>query len=272
MTALLAFSASALFATFIYFFDLKAIIALLLLAGVLITRTFILHSKKSKKKEADKEFDALTSTISSSEILVETSTNISETLQLVKNAYLEALTGLLKDDNRPLKSSGSAIKQLQIKQEQLRRQLFKLIKRLGDQPARSGRLFILASDLEQDMVQSISLIVETSSEYVDNRLDPVNSEHRDALVLLKGQMDIYLDHLIKSINGRTLGHIESHLKEKNKILNQVEKLLSDQIHNIRENGTSIRESSLILTILLETKDLAAVAARFAKLYHRISFE
>jgi hypothetical protein len=121
-------------------------------------------------------------------------------------------------------------------------------------------------------VQSISLIVETSSEYVDNRLDPVNSEHRDALVLLKGQMDIYLDHLIKSINGRTLGHIESHLKEKNKILNQVEKLLSDQIHNIRENGTSIRESSLILTILLETKDLAAVAARFAKLYHRISFE
>ncbi len=270
VTALLAFSASAIFASLIYFFDLKAIIFLVLTAVVLITRTFILHSKKAKQKKAEEEFSKRNQTIHFAESLRETATNVSQTLEMIKNAYYNVLEGVLSDTVQPLKTAKQSIKDLYAKQEQLRQQLFILIKRLDDNATNSGKLYILAHDLEQDIVQSITLIVDTCTEYVENRLDPVNIEHQKTLKALQTDVLGFIDDLIDSITQQDISQIDEHLSEKKLLLDKIDNYLEDQIQTIKMGSNSMRESSLILTIILETKDLIAVATRFSKLYYRIS--
>ncbi|MGI9525698.1 MAG: hypothetical protein ACR2MS_01165, partial [Weeksellaceae bacterium] len=62
------------------------------------------------------------------------------------------------------------------------------------------------------------------------------------------------------------------LVRKNHFLREVEEATSEQIHGIMSKTYGFKNTSLYFTLLLEMKDLVAVAARFVKLYFRIHKE
>ena len=270
-TAILAFTAAAAFATFIHYFDIKAIGILVLLAIFLISRTFILHKKKEKRKTARKQFEQRTATISFSESIRETSENVIITLELISDTYEQALLGLLKEDRQLLQKSNKNIMLLKERQRELKGQLFGLIKRLEESPTESGRLYLLIYDLQQDIVQSISLIVETCNEYVLNSMDPVRRINVKPIQEVLKTSKSYLAQLIGMIKNQDLQNLAELLAIKKDVFILLEKSLSNQIIGIHQGSLGMRNSLLMFTILLESKDLIAVAARFAKLYDRIKY-
>ena len=59
------------------------------------------------------------------------------------------------------------------------------------------------------------------------------------------------------------------LRQKNSLLQSLEEAVKQQMRGIKEETYGARNSQLIFKLLLESKDLIAVAARFVKLYHRM---
>ena len=244
---------------------------MVLLAIFLISRTFILHKKKEKKKTARKQFEQRTATISFSESIRETSENVIITLEVISDTYEQALLGLLKEDRQLLQKSNENIILLKGRQRELRGQLFNLVKRLEESPTESGKLYLLIYDLQQDIVQSISLIVETCHEYVLNSMDPVRRINKEPIQEILNTSKSYLAQLVEMIKNQDLQNLTELLATKKEVFILLEKSLTNQIKGIRKGSLSMRNSLLMFTILLETKDLIAVAARFAKLYDRIQY-
>ena len=98
---------------------------------------------------------------------------------------------------------------------------------------------------------------------------PFNGNNSEVILESKEKVDSFfqqLNHLILAGDFESLDDI---LEQKSELLIWLEEKLEHQIDGIRSKEIGMRQSLLIFTIFLETKDLIAVAARFAKLYRRI---
>lgn len=78
----------------------------------------------------------------------------------------------------------------------------------------------------------------------------------------------YLENLIsnKQFNDASL---EELLVRKNHFLRKIDEVTSEQIRGVMNREFGFKNTSLYFTLLLEMKDLIAIAARFVKLYSRI---
>jgi hypothetical protein len=167
-----------------------------------------------------------------------------------------------------LQKSKGEIVNLKEQNEALNAQLYRLIKGISGNEQGTGRVYVLLFDLEQDILQSISLIVDTCQDYVANSLDPVEAEYGASIREMMATVDAYLLALIKMIEQKQFQELDEVIVQKQAIFGQLEDKLSRQIRGVQSDQYGLRESMLIFRIVLESKDLVAVAARFAKLYAR----
>jgi phosphate/sulfate permease len=268
-TAFMAFTAAATFATIIHFSGLWGIGALVLLAIILISRTYILHSKNEKKKESQRELEKQMSQLTTEEIINETTERVAATLQLINKGYRYAIHGLIVEDRPLLKRSKKKMYQLKEENEVLFRQMFHLIKRIKEINGEASRVYVLFCDLAQDILQSITQIVDTCEEYIDNSLDPITAVESKPLLKFSQILEPYLHDLGTAIQQFQLKEIKKIYKQKNDILINLEEQLAHQVEDIKKETVGLRKSQLFMSILLETKDLVEVAASFAKLYRRL---
>jgi hypothetical protein len=268
-TAFMAFTAAATFATLIYFFDVWGVAALVLLAVFLISRTFLLHRNKEKEKDRQQNLVSKSQRIARDQILNETSERISTTLQSVEEAYRASLTGLIHEDRNLLNEAQEDIQCVRSDNEALQRELVGLIKRIEEQHGHTSRFYLLLYDLNQDILQSTSLIVDSARDYVFNSLEPVRHTHEAMLQQLLDAVDPYLNKIQSVIKSKDFEALAGLLEQKESIFNLIEEAIDNQVEGIKNGGLGMRQSLLLLTISLETKDLVAVAARFGKLFQRM---
>jgi phosphate/sulfate permease len=268
-TAFMAFTAAATFATLIYFFDAWGVAALVLLAVFLISRTFLLHRKKEKEKDRQQNLVNKSQRIARDQILNETSERISTTLQSVEKAYRGSLTGLIREDRSLLNKAQEDIQRVRSDNEALQKELVGLIKRIEEQHGHTSRFYLLLYDLNQDILQSTCLIVDSAHHYVHNSLDPVRHTYEAMLQQLLDSVDPYLNKIQSVIQNKDFEALAGVLEQKESIFNLIEEAIDDQVEGIKHSDLGMRQSLLLLTISLETKDLVAVAARFGKLFQRM---
>ncbi len=267
-TAIIAFAAAALFATFMHFFGLWGIGILVLLALFMISRTFLYHRKKEQKKEMDRQFTEIGNELSSDGVIVDTSQKIASSLKLIRDTYASSLDGLISENLKQLQNSRKQIKELSSKNELIKQKLFDLIKRIDPEDTDVSRVYLLVYDLEQDIVQSASLITESCSSHVDDSLEPFDEKTIEELESLRYQVVNYLDLIIDILSSHRFDRIDRVIVEKTKVFNLLESYLGQKVDQVKSDDIGMRNSLLFFTIVLETKDLVAVAARFVKLYNR----
>jgi phosphate/sulfate permease len=268
-TAFIAFTGAAIFATIIHFFGIWGIGALFFLAIFLISRTYVLYTKKEKKKLAQKEMEKQMAELTTAEIIQETTERVASTLNLINKGYRYAIHGLIIEDRPLLKRSKKKMYQLKEENEVLFRQMYQLIKRIKEINGEASRVYVLFCDLAQDIIQSITKIVDICEEYIDNSLDPITAVESKPLLKFSQILEPYLSDLSKAIQQFQLKEVKKILKQKNDILMNLEEQLSLQVEDIKKETIGLRKSQLFMSILLETKDLVIVAASFAKLYRRV---
>ena len=267
-TAFMAFTAAATFATMIYFWGIYGLIGLAVLVVFLISRTFLMHRKKEREKASNEALKQELGQLDTEDIIGQTKEKVVASLERIQTAYRDTLTGLLEEDPRLLKKSRNEIRKLRDENETLNKELYGLIKQMAVDNTEAGRVYILIIDLEQDILQSISLIVDTCSDYVGNSLEPIRVAHESSLDTMLKSVEQYLAELVAMIEESRFEAVPVIISKKRAIFAQLENKLSQQIEGIKLSERGLRESMLIFRILLESKDLIAIAARFAKLYQR----
>jgi phosphate/sulfate permease len=268
LTAFIAFTVSATFAWLIYHFGIWAIAALLMLVVGFIVRTFLLHRKRERLRTLERKMEQAIQAVPAAMVLQETYESVIHTLSNTRSALHDVIFGLLQEDILLIGRAEKLTSELKKSKKTLKKQLYNGIRRIAEEHTDSSRVYLLVFDLEQDLLQSISFVIEECRAHVQNDHKPLSPEQGKKLYDMQQAIGIYFEEVQEVLKTKEFKALDHILAEKRKLFIQLERLISQQVEGIRKEEYGRRNSMLYFSLLLELKDLIAVAARFAKLYER----
>lgn len=271
VTALVAFTAAALFASLIYFGGIIVMTLLIGLAVFMISRSAILHSRKEKEKKEKKTVNR-NDIVTIQEIVKETSENISSIIGGVNKMYTRTIDNLGYHDRKKLKKNRKAIKKLEGEIDELKANVFYFIKSLDDESLDASKFYILNLDYLQDMVQSIGYITRNSYKHVNNNHKNLKFSQMRDLKTIDEKMQVLFDDIKEIFENQSFESIGYVLGEKKVLLDQVSGLIEKQIVRIRTLETSPKNAQLYFGLLLETKDLIASTMALLELFREFHSE
>lgn len=269
LTAIIAFTVSAIFASLIRFSGIWGVILLCVAAVVLISRTILVHKRQEKHKAERAAFEMQENALYVHHIMDETTEFISLLLMRVARIYRHAIDGLSKEDRAALRIAQRDLRELELQNQEIRSRLYRYIKRFREDSVEASRLYLLVHDLEQDLIQSVRLIAEESEAYVANSLPPLSAEQLALLREPVQSLQEYFEFVALMLREQDFDQAVKVRKWKKELFALLESSLQTQVEGVRSNQYSMHNSTLLFTLGLETKDLISATARFVRLFHRM---
>lgn len=267
MTAFIAFTLAGTFAYLIYSFGIVAIALLTVAAVLLIYHTFRLHRQREKHQEKRLSANHNGKRVPASVVIRSTAESVVKGLESIQKGYGAAIKGLLKEDRQQLKKAKKAMVRLAESNEEFKYIFYGSIQNITEDVAEGSRAYLLAYDHEQDIIQSVNFIVDQAQQHVEDMLSPLKPKQARKLRAVSKSTQDYLARCGEMIKSGDYTHFDNLMADKKPIYTQIETLLAEQANGIKKKTYGARNSILYFSLLLETKDLIAVAARFVKLYY-----
>ncbi|MCK5825091.1 MAG: inorganic phosphate transporter [Ichthyobacteriaceae bacterium] len=253
-TAFSAFTSALIMTYLMNIGGMPVVGILLVLAIVLITRSYILHSQKMKETDSESKLRNQ-DRININEIIDESSENISKVISSSRGIYSEAIDGLSKENRKQLKKNKKENKGLKKKMEALKGNVFYFIKSMDETSVESSKFYIMTLDHLQDITQSISYVSKASFDHVDNQHKALKPNQIEDLKNIDTELTILFNDIEKAFSNKSFNQIDILIKERKYIENDVSNLIEKQITLVKTEDSSPKNSMLYFSILLETKDL-----------------
>ena len=253
-TAIVAFLLACTIAYILKIGEVFAFVGLLLLLAIILYRS----SRKYKKKVAvEAEIKTLRrediGTVN--EMITESSAQIAKVFNKTNSLYSSLIHNISSYDLALLKANKKEQKSLEKEVDELKSNVFYLIKNLDDNSVEASKFYILILSYLQDMLQSIDFLTSNSYSHVHNNHKPLKENQISDLKTIDSQMSQLLFLLEESFKSDDFHKIDLILEEKKMVLNTVSELITKQIIRIRTTETSPKNSKFYLALLLETNDL-----------------
>ena len=265
-TAFSAFCAAALVA-YLLNLNLEVMFPILLLTAiVLLIRSSIVHSKKTKEIASD---DRLKKTESSSVqgVITESAENIANVLKRGKKIYAAAFNGLAQQDLDALKKNKKQIIKLSDEVDDLRDNIFYFIKNLDESSIGASNFYILILGYLQDMTQSLTYITKVSHKHVNNNHKKLKFNQIKELSQINDSIQQLFSDAMQAFKSGSFEKIESIVNRKNEISTILKSNIETQVKRTRTEESSPKNTSLYFSLLLETKDLLNATTGLLEEYH-----
>lgn len=253
-TALIAFVGAAVFAAILWYGGIIAIVVLSALAMGLVARSAILHSKKRKEEERNKRFNKQ-DIVTISEITVQTAHNTSKLIKGIKKRYGKAVEHLAYYDLAKLKKDTKKAEKLEERIEELKDDVFYLIKTTEENPVQASQFYILFLDYLDNMVEAIGKISRSAYKHVNNNHKQLKFNQIRDLKQLGSEMRFLFEDIIETFDNQSFASIDRIIADKSFLLDDVSEHIQKQILRIRSSNSSKKNSKLYFKLLLETKDI-----------------
>ena len=267
LTAIIALTVSGCFAAFIYFLGIYGVFALLVVVALSYRRSSQFHRQREKDLAARGAVYKVQS-LTVSTVLDETTALVARALDDVAAAYSLAITALIEEDTKSARLAREKIRLLRKENTLLGSNLHHYVQRISENDVEGSRVYVAIYDHLQDLLQSSSFVVESCINHLLNVHRPPSQKQRETLRSLSGLVEGYLSSVNLRVAAGDFTRIEPELEQKDTLLIAIDERLDDQIADIKSETVSEVNSGLMFSILLESRDLAAITARFLKFYSR----
>jgi hypothetical protein len=269
VTAMVAFVVSALAALLIVHFKTPAIAVLALLAVLALVFSFRYHKKKNQQKQNLEAARIAAESSTARDLIAQVRGNTADTLQQVSRIYRMSVDGVCREDQTTLRQASRGIRELSALRHDYRQTTYTAIRKLREEKSEGSRAMVLNSDLEKDILQCCGLVVDLSARHVADVLMPLLPEQQEALREVESALCGLLDDAAGVLRSGEFSQRKALRQRKRELMRRIEDLLGEQAHGIQSQRYSSRNSMLFFNLLMESKDIAAVAFRFIKLHHRL---
>ncbi|MFT5079088.1 MAG: phosphate/sulfate permease [Patiriisocius sp.] len=253
-TAFGAFVAAGIVAFLINWNKEVMIPILLLLTAVLLARNYLNHKRKSNTTiDPSKLKKSESSTVQG--IISESAHNISNVISRTNKIYTDVLKGLAKEDSSTLKKSKKGVEKLESEVEDLRDNIFYLIKNLDETSVRGSNFYITILAYLTDIAQSLEYISKKSYKHINNNHKKLRFSQIKDLQEIDDKLSSMLTEIVEVFDSGKFERISYVLSRKEEINNQIAEKIHKQIERTRTEESSPKNTSLYFNILLETKDL-----------------
>jgi len=265
LTAIGAFIASGVVVYLIRWDKATMIPVLLLLTIMLLIRNFLRHKNKSSQVSHKELKMSESSTVQG--IISESADNIVNVVTRAKKIYATILKGLSTQDSDVLKKSKKGVAKLDEEIEELRDNIFFLIKNLDETSVRGSSFYILILAYLTDIAQSLEFISKKSFKHVNNQHQKLKFKQFKDLMEMEDRLNMMYDEVVEIFNSRKFERISLVLAQREEIITFISEKINAQIERTRSEESSPKNTSLYFNILLETKDLVNNILNLLEEYH-----
>ena len=253
LTALGAFIASGIVVFLISLDIITMIPVLLFLTVILLTRNFLKH--KSKETQISRKELKMSESRTVQGIISESADNIVNVVSRAKKIYAGILKGLSAQDVKLLKKRKKGVAKLESEIEDLRDNIFFLIKNLDETSVRGSSFYISILAYLTDIAQSVEFISKKSYKHVNNQHEKLKFNQFKDLMEIDDRLNLMYSEITEIFNDKKFERISIVLAQKQEIISFISRKIEAQIGRTRSEESSPKNTTLYFNILLETKDL-----------------
>lgn len=266
MTAGVAFVASFIIASVLYFGGVIAVILLVIVVALLLLRSFYAYRNKEKEKKVRRFFEPA-DLVTINEIIKECSQFISSMIGKIDEQYEDVVRNLGNQDLQKLGKNKKAIKKMEKEVDVLKGNAYYFIKSLDESSVQSSKFYIMILDLLQDMLQSIAFIANNGFTHVNNNHPNLKYNQLKDLMEISNSFNMLFGQTKQIFEREAFEHLEKILMEEKVLKVDVSRKIERQIERIRTTETSAKNTTLYFSLLLETKDLIRSNISLLVLFH-----
>ncbi|WP_435579710.1 inorganic phosphate transporter [Gilvibacter sp.] len=267
MTAITAFIAAAIMAALIYYFEWVALVTLLILAFVLIARSYLRTSRNTKEIREELEFKMAEST-SVKGVIEESANNVSTVMKRGSQILKRSLDSLARQNLKDLKKARNDAESLSDEMDDLKNHIFFYIKGLDGSSAGATRFYLMVQDSLEDFVQSIGFIAKTSHKHVKNNHQGLTfNQIRDLKQIEERLLDMFAK-VKANFDAMNLDELPNLIAEKQEFDTYISSDIEKQIQRTKQPDSSARNTTLYFSLLLECKDLVETTATVLEQYYK----
>lgn len=267
ITALIAFSVSAIFALIIY---KGGMVGSLILMGVVLTYVIISHisfAKKEKKAQTEKGKLSLLDGEDLDVYVRSKKMTITFLIDLAQQ-YSYILNGIRDNNTHLLKKTNKELKELNNYTNKLKRKSLRAIRELNTTDQKTSEVVIHSTDLLQDLIQSANSLSIESLQYFENLHQPLHPKFIAIVDTLNMMMLGFFGQVVEELKNDQGPDIDGLRTKRNQIRDYINTNFENQLNIIRRDNTGSKQALLQTGMFLQSRDIQAVLFRISKLYGR----
>lgn len=266
VTAIIAFSSSALLVFILYKTGISGVFVLTGLAAFLLIRSHFIFARREKEESATNQVFA-SDPESLTQVIDESKEVTVKNLRLASKVYSTSLDALAKEKKNAISKSLEKIHQLREQNNKLQNKIIKYVRKMpkGNLPA--SRLYILMFDHMQDLYQSVQLISESCIDHLNNFHSQPSKEYLKASEEIEKSLTVYINLVTDGIASSSYKNSDTLTEKHNALSVLIHKTIDRVIAEIQRGEVGNRIGLLQTKILLETKDILATVHHMYTLYY-----
>jgi phosphate/sulfate permease len=263
-TALAAFTVSLLAAIILFYGGLVATILLLVLVGLIIYRTHIIHLRRDVEKKANDAMDAFPLGLTTENIITKCSLAIQQVIEQSLGIFNKTIMGLVDEDRKLLRSAKNDSDALNVHTKRLKTHINATLINLKEDSVESGHFYVQAVDYLREVNHCLAYIVNPAFDHVENNHRPLIPVQVEEISRLNAEISLLFGKTLDILRKKNFEDLEYISERQQNILRLVEETRKKQIRRIKNNETGTRNSILFLNTLAEIKNLTLFISNILK--------
>lgn len=267
ITALIAFSVSAIFALIVY---KGGMVGALILMTAVLAYVIISHLKFAKKEKKAKTEQSKLTLLDGEDLDVYVRSKkmtVAFVIDLAQQ-YRQILNGISDNNIHLLKQTNEELKELHKYTNKLKRKSLRAIRELNATDQKSSEVVVHSTDLLQDLIQSANALSTESLQYFENLHQPLHPKFTMIVDTLNGMMQAFFLQLVEELKTEQTPNINELRTTRNQIRDYINTNFEKQLNIIRRDNTGSKQALLQTGMFLQSRDIQAVLFRIGKLYGR----
>ena len=266
LTALIAFTASGVIATILYYLGKSGLFILVVVVVFVLTKNYFAHQNRRKIEIEEEKLDIVESK-SIKGVIFESSKNISNFSKRANKLILKILEGIGTQDLNVLKENKYLVKKLKSDLERIGDDVFYFVKNLDETSTE------VTSKFHMNVLEELENISDSISSLSNLTHKHTNKNHRSLtfnqireLKELEDELDEFFTRIVNTFKTKNYTEISEIFEVKENLVSSLDLKIKSQISRTRKNESSPRNTRLYFEILKKTETIITHYVQLLELY------
>ena len=266
MTALIAFTASGIIVSMLYYFEEVGLIVLVILVGYVLTKNYFLHKERRIKEIEEEELEMIESK-SIKGVIFESSKNITKFSKRINKLFQKTFEGLASKDIATLKENQTTVSKLDKDVDLIANNVFYFIKNLDEASKES------ASDFHMKILGGLENITLSMQTITKSTYKHFNNNHRGLtynqlreLKELEDDMNNFFKKIVQTFEKQKYEEIKSIFTIKESLIKSLNKKIKSQVSQTKDKDSGPRNTRLYFEFLNKTQNIVSEYLKILELY------
>ncbi|MDO4510592.1 MAG: inorganic phosphate transporter [Bacteroidales bacterium] len=262
VTAFIAFLMSFLIVMLLMVGGGYALAGIVLLAGYILLKRFILKDKDADK--ADEE-PLITNDDAPEDVLYNCTQMVVNTMEQTSSIYNRMLVSLFTENRKGLKDMVALSEKMYAEANQRKYEICATVKKLQEQHIETAHYYVQIVDYVCEVSKALLHSTRPAFRHIDNNHRGLSSEQIQDLKLINDKVDDIFSQISQMLAQKDFSQLDEVMHKRDDLFELIASIIKSHIKRVRNDASSSsRASALFLNILTETKVMVLQARNMIK--------